>query len=215
MNYLLNYLRKPFYIKGNRQPSFVTFVGLFGIYLGMALLTVPLALIVCHLSGITQQSVNLNFLEKLFLIVLLAPVYEEILFRSLLKIKKINAILFVIVISGIIFYDSTKSNTAYIVFFSIILIMLLSALLVLKKDRIKSFVEKHFAYLFYSSASLFGLLHATNFSGDPWKLIAFSFVLGGPQIVLGIILGYIRMNYGLFYSILFHTVVNSMALLSH
>jgi len=181
----------------------------------MALLTVPLALIVCRLSGITHKSVNLDFLQKLIAIVLMAPVYEEILFRSLLKIKKINAFLFVIVISGIISYASVKSNTAYVVFFSIILIAFLSALLVLKKNRIKSFFEKQFAYIFYGSALLFGLLHATNFSGDPLKLIAFSFLLGGPQIVLGIILGYIRMNYGLFYSILFHTIVNSMALWAH
>jgi hypothetical protein len=215
MSSLLTYLKKPYYADHNRRPSFVAFVGLFGIYLGMVLPTVPIALIVCRLSGITQKSVNLDFAQKLVVIVLMAPVYEEIFFRLLLKVKKINAVIFIFVISGLILYASSKSKTDYVVVFSIVLAMFLCVLFFLKKDRIRKFVEKHFAYIFYASALLFGLLHATNFSGDPWKLIAFSFILGGPQIVLGIILGYIRMNYGLFYSMLFHTIVNSMALLSH
>ena len=69
-----------------------------------------------------------------------------------------------------------------------------------------------FRILFYGSALAFGLLQATNFTGNPWIILAFSPVLGSPQILLGFLSGYIRMKNGLAYSILFHMVVNLIAL---
>jgi len=71
-------------------------------------------------------------------------------------------------------------------------------------------MSSNFKYFFYVTAIVFGLLHSTNFTGNIYIIMAFSPILGGPQIVTGAILGYIRMKNGLVYSILFHILFNSV-----
>lgn len=215
MNALINYVVRPYYVGSNRQPTFVGFMGLLGIYLLTAFFLGFLQVVVCHLFGIVRKALDLSLIDRLILVVLMAPVYEEILFRSLLKIRRINALIFVLVLSGLILFSFIHSKTAYVIAFSVVLTAFFCVLVLLKEAQVKSFVEKYFAYLFYISALSFGLLHSNNFTGETWKLITFSFVLGGPQILLGIILGYVRVNYGLFYSILFHAIINSAVIFVH
>jgi membrane protease YdiL (CAAX protease family) len=92
-------------------------------------------------------------------------------------------------------------------------LIFISLLFVFKRDKVQAFIASHFPYFFYGSALVFGLLHASNFIGNPYVLIAFSPLLGGPQILLGLLLGYFRMKNGLAYSMLFHILVNAVALI--
>ena len=79
--------------------------------------------------------------------------------------------------------------------------------------RISQFITSNFKYFYYSSSILFGFMHLMNFTGDIRYIIAFSIVLIAPQIIAGIILGFIRMKHGLIYSILFHMIINLTILL--
>ncbi|HFB62073.1 MAG TPA: CPBP family intramembrane metalloprotease [Bacteroidetes bacterium] len=88
-----------------------------------------------------------------------------------------------------------------------------SLFIIYGREKIDALIVSHFKYLFYGSALAFGLLHATNFTGNPWIILAFSPLLGGPQIVVGLFLGTIRMKNGLAYSMLFHMAVNMIALI--
>jgi membrane protease YdiL (CAAX protease family) len=87
-------------------------------------------------------------------------------------------------------------------------------LTIFTRKRIESFIASNFKYFFYSSSIVFGLMHSSNFTGNIYLILTFSVILGGPQIVLGLILGYIRMNHGLKYSFLFHMVVNTSLILT-
>jgi len=67
--------------------------------------------------------------------------------------------------------------------------------------------HKHFKYIFYSFAIIFGGIHLSNYDISTTILILAP-ILIAPQIVLGLILGYTRIKLGLLYSILFHMLFN-------
>jgi len=100
--------------------------------------------------------------------------------------------------------------------FSVILFLLgfgvVSSLKYLGTKHMEIYVSEHFRFFFYVSALLFGLLHATNFNGSFFLILALSPILVGPQIIGGLILGYVRMKHGLVYSILFHAAGNILTL---
>lgn len=178
---------------------------------------IPMAVILvilCKVLNIAQREVDITLWMKLLIVVILVPIYEEIIFRSLLKFKPINIFLFISTTIGLIIFSILKSNFEAIAIFSTILFSFLVILFSFKKTHIESFISSKFKYFFYATILTFGLIHAFNFTGNIYAILALSFILGSPQLVLGAILGYIRMNYGLVYSILFHMIVNSSILFS-
>ena len=78
-------------------------------------------------------------------------------------------------------------------------IFYLEGLNFLDKTCLKTFYIKYFKYIFWYSAILFGLLHMFNYQGNYLIILSLSPILCFPQIVMGFILGYIRMNYGFVY----------------
>ncbi len=207
-----NYLKNPVYCE-NRKPDFKVFLSFLLFYfvsafvLGFFIYFLRLAFYLQERT-LTFRTPAIRYLYVGFI----GPVVEEILFRSWLKVKKgiVVLLLLVIFLLSLKFFLHTKYIPGFIgsaVFLGILLLYFLYGL-----ENINLFVTKHFKILFYGSALAFGLLHATNFTGNPWIILAFSPVLGSPQILLGFLLGYIRMENGLAYSILFHVVINLIAL---
>ncbi len=213
MTELLSFLKNPVYAQ-NKKPNSKEFISLLMIYF---LTILPLGFIIyafCKFFNITHKEIILTPWMKLLVGVILAPIYEEFIFRSLLKFKKINILLFITTLFGFIFYSISKSRTEVTTFLSIFVLSFLCLLIFTSRTQIESYISSRFKYFFYASILLFGLLHATNFTGNLYAIIAFSLILGSPQLVLGAILGYIRMNYGLVYSILFHMIVNTSIVFS-
>lgn len=68
---------------------------------------------------------------------------------------------------------------------------------------------KHFKYIFYGFAIVFGVIHLSNYEVSATILIL-SPILIAPQITLGLILGYTRIKLGLLYSILLHMFFNGI-----
>ena len=70
--------------------------------------------------------------------------------------------------------------------------------------------QKGFGFVFYYTGALFGYIHIANINGltvvDPYFILFIA-----PQIMFGIALGYLRIKYGLAYSILFHACYNLIA----
>ncbi len=205
---LKNYLRNPIYCS-NEKPKLKAILFLFLVYvITIILIGIVIALITkeFHIK-INEFKLSTHF-KTILVGVIIVPFYEEILFRSLLKFKKANITLFIATIVVFIVIAAVNLKIKSIIFFSALLLGFLSMLFVFKRIRLESFLSSKFKFFFYASALLFGLLHAFNFSGNIYLILAFSPILGGPQIVLGLILGYIRMKNGLVYSILFHMIVN-------
>lgn len=205
---MLSYLKNPVLCENNKTQK-KDFVYFLFFYIITIIPIGVIAFIVCNMFNIIHKEISLTPLMKLLVGVILAPIYEEILFRSLLKFKKINIILFLITLSAFIFYYILKSRIEIAIFLSLFLFCFLSLLISISRNQIESFISSRFKYFFYASILIFGILHIFNFTGNIYALIIFSFILTGPQLVLGSILGYIRMKHGLFYSIMFHVIVNT------
>jgi membrane protease YdiL (CAAX protease family) len=187
---------------------------LYCIYIGAAISIGIFGSIICSLVHLKHDEIKLTPLMTILAGIILAPIYEEIIFRSLLKFKINNIILFIATFILFIVYFVFRSKIELVIIFSILLFTLLSLLIIYSRSKIELFLSSKFKYFFYATVLIFGLVHASNFTGNTYLILAFSLILGGPQIVLGFILGYIRMNYGLIYSILFHMFVNTSILLS-
>lgn len=214
MNRLIAYLKNPFYCE-NRKPEVHNFLFLIYIYIASI---IPIALVIFFvIKSFNIEHINNSDLSTNVILIgaFLAPIYEEVLFRSLLKFTKQNLILFITIVSVFIGYCAFNSMIPFVVVgISVFLITVILFVVFFSRKKVEHFISKNFKYFFYASSIIFGLLHASNFTGNIYVIIGFSFILGGPQIILGLILGFIRMNYGLVYSILFHLIINSTLLFS-
>lgn len=71
---------------------------------------------------------------------------------------------------------------------------------------------KHFNIVFYTFAIIFGLVHLSNFQPTPNLILLFP-LLVAPQIILGGYLGFIRVRFGLIWSIFLHASYNAFFVL--
>jgi len=209
----LAYLKKPVYCV-NSKPRFIYFLALYGLYIVSAISLSVVIYIICKMCHLEHEEIGLTKWLKILAVFILAPISEEVLFRGLLKFKKSNIVLFISIVVALIGYSVFQSHLFIVISLSIFLFSLLCLLIFFSISKIELFIAANFKYFFYASSISFGLVHATNFAGNVYAIMAFSYILGSPQIVLGFILGYIRMNYGLVYSILFHMAVNITVLFS-
>jgi len=197
-----------------KKPRTIYFGYFLLIYIAFAFQIALISYIICIQFNITHNELGFSVMTTIVLGIILAPIYEEIIFRSLLKFTKYNIILFVVTLIILLTILIFRSKIISIVFLSTILSILIIILLVFSRSKIDTFISSNFKYFYYASSLAFGLLHIFNFTGNVYLLLSFSLILTGPQIFLGFILGYIRINYGLRYSILFHIIVNTSLLLS-
>lgn len=211
MNRLFEYIKNPLYCE-NVKPKVRHFFALIFIYILFVFPIGGLIFIISKVFHLEHYEPDLSPLNLILLGIIIVPIYEELVFRSLLKFKKNNLILFFSMLGGMIVYFVIESRIIPLIIASVLLAIVLLLLVIFSREKIEHFISSNFKYFFYASAILFGLLHASNFTGNVYIIMAFSFILGGPQIIMGLILGFIRMNYGLFYSILFHVMINSTLL---
>lgn len=211
---LLNYLKQPVYCSSHK-PKSSNFFGLLLIYFISAIPLAILIFIIFKLFNLSHIQLDPeNPIKAILIGIVFAPVFEEIFFRSLLKFTKRSIILFLITVIVSIIYATFRSKIEFVWPLSVVFISIFCLLLFFNRNKIELFISSKFKYFFYASALFFGLIHTSNFTGNIYAIVGFSFILGSPQIVLGLILGYIRMNYGLIYSILFHMLVNTSILLT-
>lgn len=85
---------------------------------------------------------------------------------------------------------------------------------IFRKDKIKQFWGNNFRWFFYGSAICFGIVHASNFENER-TLLFFLFI---PIITLsqslgGLIIGYLRLKFGFWYGVLYHTIFNFLVII--
>ncbi len=139
--------------------------------------------------------------EYILLGVIYAPISEELLFRLPLRMNRLTLGISSLLITVLAISIIVKGEVFYPFLFLVPLLLLL----------LLSFLKKiPFKYFFYLSALLFGLAHSFNYTGGNFML---PFVIA-ILIFDGTVLGFIRMKYGIQYSILFHMFVNSLGILA-
>lgn len=163
---------------------------------------------------ITNQ---LNGLQYFILVGVIAPVYEELIFRNYLKLNK-NTIAISLAVYVFIFYGPILpfkslfiSGLLLRILFSIIAFILVETLI--KGRWIIVIKKKYFRYVFYFSILIFGFYHIFNFSPINLIILLFSPILVIPQLFAAVLFGYIRIKNGIKWSIGLHILINVVAIL--
>jgi uncharacterized protein len=211
---IFTYLKRPYYIRN----GIINWSIFFKAWILTILFTLPLGPIIeilKKIASIKETDFNYSPLIVFLSMVLLAPIIEELIFRLILKPRYINCVIFTLVngLLAIIFLY----KKVFFMFIPVSLISLISLYFLLNKKGFKNlqtFFLGHFKLFFYLSSFLFGFLHVTNYEPFNYKLIIVMPILISPIVVTGILLGFIRMKFGIIYSILLHSLINLVGFVS-
>lgn len=146
------------------------------------------------------------------ILVIVGPLFEEILFRLNLVITRINCAVFVtvliIMLTKIIFFERGEFYIylGVLPLFPIILYIFMKTEYPLQ--QIEQFVKSNFKYVFHLLAITFGMLHLFNYETVYWWMILLFPVITAPYIAIGYVLGYTRMRYGFSNGWLIHSSIN-------
>ncbi|MEM7703285.1 MAG: CPBP family glutamic-type intramembrane protease [Pseudomonadota bacterium] len=149
------------------------------------------------------------------MVALLIPIAEELIFRSWLNGRPaiIAAVILAVAGLGLVVTGGTLAETtSYGNILTIIGVALavigapLIAALLLKRPALGIF-ERRFAVFYWFSVVSFALVHLANYT-EGSLIILLPFVL--PQFVLGTMLGYLRVHYGLIAAIALHALHNGL-----
>ena len=152
-----------------------------------------------------------------FLVVILGPLVEELIFRLILVPKRRNITIFTFVFSFLVL-----NKTYYIIKIDWLLLMsltvsgLLSFLvfnLLKRNPKIETAIGKRQKIITMVSVVLFGLLHIANIENLHWELTLLYPVYALPQMILGYVSSVQRLKLGFIWGLLFHSTINLMAFL--
>lgn len=152
-----------------------------------------------------QDDFKLDF-SNFFLVVLVIPLLEELVFRLPLKLSNWRLhfpLLIIVLISFTI--------QLYVGFSFLALWVVSMNLLIVKRfyrRMVNLWIKKRVA-IFWTSSFLFGAVHATNFDPSilPWYLYLVVFL---PQLVGGVFIGIVRLRFGFWYGVLLHGYFNAV-----
>jgi len=143
------------------------------------------------------------------LAVLAAPVGEELIFRSWLSGRPGHLLAFLILLGGgaaISLALGGKGQASYLIAAAVTLLLAAAAIFTLRRRDAMHWFARLFPVLYWLSALAFASAHLLNFKEE--NLIAL-LPLVLPQFSIGLILGYVRVNCGLWSSMLLHMLHNA------
>ena len=153
-----------------------------------------------------------------FLVVILGPLVEELIFRLILVPKRRNIAIFTFVFSFLVLnktYYIIKIDWLLLV--SLVVSGLLSFLvfnLLKRNPKIETAIGKRQKTITMVSVVLFGLLHIVNIENLYWELTLLYPVYALPQMILGYISSVQRLKLGFVWGLFFHSMINLIAFLN-
>ena len=153
----------------------------------------------------------------IFMVVILGPLVEELIFRLILVPKRRNIAIFTFVFSFLVLnktYYIIKIDWLLLV--SLVVSGLLSFLvfnLLKRNPKIETAIGKRQKIITMVSVVLFGLLHIANIENLHWELALLYPVYALPQMILGYIFSVQRLKLGFIWGLLFHSMNNLMVFL--
>ncbi len=209
MEHFLQFLKRP---TANNDRKKIEWLHFFALLFSFYLVMLPIGFFIKSMNSvfcISQKNLSLEILPKILIAVAIAPIVEELFFRLLLIVNKRNLLLFSLMSLLLSIYSLFKVH-----YYQSIVLFILSTFAVIlsaKDAGFKKMATRYYPIYFYAIAIIFGLGHFTNYNGITGFLYLWIPLLVLPQIIMGLYLGYIRVNYGIIYSILFHMIINLIA----
>lgn len=163
-----------------------------------------------------QKKASKNNPVYFFLII--SPIFEELIFRLPLKVKRINIFISISLFYSFLYYNFEKlfSLDEILKALGFIIVLYLLIFEVLKDSFYELLAGRYYKPYFYFIAIAFGLLHTTNFIADvPKQLMPFSFLFALNQVISGVFLGYTRIKIGLPWSIVLHFLFNLLPAIAY
>ena len=152
-----------------------------------------------------------------FLVVILGPLVEELIFRLILVPKRRNIAIFTFVFSFLVLNKTYYINKIdWLLLVSLVASGLLSFLvfnLLKRNPKIETAIGKRQKIITIVSVVLFGLLHIVNIENLHWELALLYPVYALPQMILGYVSSVQRLKLGFVWGLLFHSMINLMAFL--
>lgn len=212
MKQIISYLKNPTYIRIHKF-EFKEFVKAFFLVFFVNFLMGGFVIILRSLFSIEEMELNINKIAIFLLSVVAAPIIEEVISRLYLRPTKLNIRIYLGVIIFLIVWLSIKEH---IYFLCILPFLFGISVLIYKKTKTKHlkvyrWYLKHFKVIFYLSSLIFGLVHISNYQIPNCTMYLILPLIVAPQIFAGCVLGFIRMKYGIIFSILLHSCFNLLA----
>ncbi len=143
-----------------------------------------------------------NLYLKFLLIVIYAPVMEELVFRSGISSERKYI---VIMLTALAIYSVIPLTQGNFIFVILLCIYPIFQIVLFKFLRHKNY---YFLTSTIFSALLFAALHYNNFNHEIMKNLFSYLIMLSPLAILGFFLGKIRIKLGLVYAILGHMIIN-------
>ena len=159
----------------------------------------------------TVRNMELTW-KNVLSIILIAPILEELAFRMYLRPRKyVFSISLSFLVTGTLNGFMELDNMEKLILFglSMLVFLVIERSFILEKFML--FWKKQFPVIFYTSAVIFGFIHYGNFENTQHFHLFLLPLLTLPQVFLGVMLGFIRMQHGLHYAMLFHVALNLLA----
>jgi uncharacterized protein len=162
-----------------------------------------------------DQLLNKGILPTILLMVILAPLIEELIFRFYLPSRLWSLFSYLLIILVILIKLTLvfkgKSFTSYLIYIELIVFLGICVYIFSHFEdsfTFKKIFLKAFPYHIWFSAILFGAIHVFNYSftSQTNKLLVPLLVL--PQLFGGMALAYVRLKYGLLWSFVLHGIHN-------
>lgn len=158
----------------------------------------------------TQSKYNALF----FLPVILIPFFEELLFRLVLRVSKLNLSIFIGFLSykllggKIITFDVYNYYHFLYLLFGL-LIGVVSYYCI--NQKIITFLNQKKKWLIIISIALFGLVHVSNIKILHWQLLLLYPFFVTPQLFLGYFATNLRLKYSFIWGFLLHAMLNGFS----
>lgn len=218
---LLSFIRRPYFPAGRDrlgEAQLRHLIQLLFLSIAVMIVIAPIVgLIITAVKGELPANVNETIgqaspVQLLVMGVIFAPIIEEIVFRSWLGGRRACIIGFPVLISLFALATAVGADlspavsVAVAAGLAVLVFAVTQKFLGLGPAAQKAARWTLFPVAFYGSAAMFALLHLSNYDGGLSSPIMLLAVL--PQFLVGLVLGYVRMRFGLIHAIVFHAFYN-------
>ncbi len=213
MKDFLEYSKRPVYLEKKEKwenTSYLRFVLLYAI---IASSTVGFGYLFKVVFDVESKIDQIPYYELIIQGLIVAPIAEELIFRIILRKGKRNFYIFIITCMLINLTALLTMHWDTLIIITTILFVVGGIRLLHDKNLIDIYALRPYRYLYFGSIIIFALLHTKNFIFPNQLFWLISPLLVLPQVGLGFILNYIRIKYGIKYSIVFHFIINTPVLL--